>query len=40
VKDERERIGCDIFVYLREALLDDVTEYGLHDPSFAELRGG
>jgi hypothetical protein len=30
VKDECKGIGGNIFIYLREAFLNDVTEYGLH----------
>jgi len=34
MKDERERIGSDIFIYSGKALLNNVTEYGLHFSSF------
>jgi len=36
MKDERERIGRDIFIYSGEALLNNMTEYSLHFLSFAE----
>jgi len=39
MEDKRKRIGSDIFIYLGEALLYDVTEYGLHLFSFAERIG-
>ena len=36
MKDERKRIGSDIFIYSGEALLNNVTEDGLHFFTFAQ----
>jgi hypothetical protein len=36
-KDKGKRLGCHIFTLLGKSLLDNMTEYGLHSSSFAEL---